>query len=223
VAPGSKEETMALQAKTIGDVVVLETPRGPIPDSDADKFSETMRALIAEGHKKILLDLAHSSYMTSRTIGMLVGVQANAFKAGAALYLCNVDKRIHNLLVIMWLTRVLNVLGSREEAIDFLSKLDLELAEDSVRFRAARVESLSTTLAYIWTNNGSAARISQGAPGGTGRAMLRMRDAVGHEVFAHTLEETGAFLSTAGKPGAWRVELDLNDYSGPLELGIEKL
>jgi len=215
---------MALQVKTVGDVVVLETPRGPIPpDAETDKFDAALRDLVQQGRKKILLDLAHSTYMTSRTIGMLVGVQANAFKNGAALYLCNVDKRIHNLLVILWLTRVLNVLGTREEALDFLNKLDLQLADDTMRFRAARVEGLNTTLAYMWTNSGAAATVSQGASSGAGRLMLRVRDAAGHEVFARSLDERGSFATTAGKPGAWRIELDLTDYTGPLELGIDKL
>jgi anti-anti-sigma regulatory factor len=215
---------MTLQAKTLGDVVVVETPRGFIPpDTETDKLDAALRGPIRDGHKKILLDLARSTHMTSRTIGMLVGVQANAFKSGAALYLCNVDKRIHNLLLILWLTRVLNVLGTRKEALDLLSKLDLQLADDVVHFRAARVENLNTTLAYMWTNNGAAATVSQEASGGAGRIMLRMRDASGHEVFARHLDEPGAFATTAGKPGAWRIELDLTDYTGPLEFGIAKL
>ena len=215
---------MALQAKLIGDVAVLESPPGtPPPDSKTDQLEAALRDTIQKGHKKILLDLGATGFMTSRTIGMLVGVQANAFNNGAALYICNVDKRIHNVLVILWLTRVLNVLGSRAEASEFLQKLDLQLAADSVHLRAARVERLNTTLAYMWTNNGAAAMVRQAASGGAGRAMLRMRDAAGHEVFARALEECGDFPTTSGKPGAWRVELDLTDYSGPIELGIAKL
>jgi anti-anti-sigma factor len=215
---------MAMQAKSMGDVEVVEAPRGFIPPgAETDKLDAMLRELVRDGHKKILLDLDRSTFMTSRTIGMLVGVQANAFKNGAAIYLCNVDKHIHHLLLILWLTRVLNVLGTRAEALDFLGRLDLQLADDRVQFRAARVENLNTTLAYMWTNTGAAATVSHTASGGAGRVMLRMRDASGHEVFARPLEECGAFASAAGKPGAWRIELDMTDYTGPLDLGIAKL
>ncbi len=75
---------MTFHVSTHGDVVVVETPRGPITDwRKIEELNATLRAQIDAGRKKILLDLANTTFMTSLTIGVLVGIQVNAFKNGA--------------------------------------------------------------------------------------------------------------------------------------------
>lgn len=202
-----------------GEIAVIETRT--LSDNALVELETIIRREIAEGRKKILVDLSQTNYMNSRGIGTLTGLQANAFRNGAALYLCNVDHRIHNLLVIMWLTRVLNVLGTRQEAVEFLAKLDVDMEDDKLHLHTARVEKLSTTLAYMWTNHGATATVQQHTPAGAGAAMVRVRDARGHEVYAHSLADDGDFNTAAGTPGDWRVELDLTDFSGPLELQLQ--
>ena len=212
---------MSIHLVMHGDIVIVETPGGTISDKALGELETAIRRQVAAGCKKILVDLGKTSFMNSRGIGSLAGLQANAFRNGAALYLCNVDHRIHNVLVILWLTRVLNVLGTREEALAFLTSLDLDLEVDALHLHSARVEKLSTTLAYMWTNHGAAATVQQHTPVAGGTAMIRVRDARGHEVYAHSLADDGDFSTMTGAPGDWRVELDLADYSGPLEFQLQ--
>jgi anti-anti-sigma factor len=213
---------MTLNVSTHGDVVVVTTPRGPITDwRKIEDLDSTLRAQVEAGYKKILLDLARTEFMTSRTIGILVGIQANAFKHGAALYLCNVTKRIRDTLLILWLLRALNVLGSREESVEFLSALDLNLATDDFAFHAGRLERFSGHLTFSWPNSGTAARVHQECCGG-GFATLHVRDASNHEVFTHNLAEHGDFATAAGRSGDWSIELDLLEYSGPLGLAVQR-
>ena len=170
---------MSIHLVMHGDIVIVETPGGTISDKALGELETAIRRQVAAGCKKILVDLGKTSFMNSRGIGSLAGLQANAFRNGAALYLCNVDHRIHNVLVILWLTRVLNVLGTREEALAFLTSLDLDLEVDALHLHSARVEKLSTTLAYMWTNHGAAATVQQHTPVAGGTAMIRVRRATG--------------------------------------------
>jgi anti-anti-sigma factor len=213
---------MTLHVSTHDDVVVVETRRGPLTDwRKIEALDSTLRAQIEAGYKKILLDLAHTEFMTSLTIGVLVGIQANASKHGAALYLCNVTKRIRDTLLILWLVRVLNVLGTREEAIALLSGLCFDLRADGFAFHAGRFERFSGHMTFSWPNTGTLARVSQECCGG-GFATLHVRDAANHEVYAHDLSEPGEFPTAFGKAGDWSIELDLLEFSGPLDLAVQR-
>ena len=122
-----KDEAMLVHVVMHGEIAVVETRT--LSDNALVELETIIRREVAEGRKKILVDLGRTNYMNSRGIGTLTGLQANAFRHGASLYLCNVDHRIHNLLVIMWLTRVLNVLGTRQDALEFLAKLDVDMED----------------------------------------------------------------------------------------------
>jgi anti-anti-sigma factor len=213
---------MTLHVSTEGDVVVVETSRGPITDwRKIEELNTLLRAQIDAGHKKILLELANTNFMTSLTIGVLVGIQVNAFKNGAALYLCNVTKRIRDTLLVLWLLRVLNVLDTREEAIAFLSTMNLNLNTDNFSVRVGPVERFSGHLTFSWPNSGSVAHVIQEACGG-GFATLHVRDATNREVYTHNLADMGRFPTSAGKAGDWSIELDFLEYSGPLQVAVQR-
>ena len=212
---------MTVHVSSHGDVVVVET-RGPLVEwRRIEEVNTALRTQIDAGQRKILLDLARTDFMTSMAIGVLVGIQVNAFKNGAALYLCNVTKRIRDTLLILWLLRVLNVLGSRDEAIAFLSTMDLTLSPDNFSFRVGQVDRFSGHLTFSWPNTGSLARVNQETCGG-GFATLHVRDAKNHEVYTHNLADMGRFPTAEGKAGDWSIELDFLEYSGPLQVAVER-
>lgn len=211
---------MKLEVVKHGSVTVVEIHPGPariVDGQDGEKLAGALRALLQEGKQKVLVDLGRVSLMTSRPIGSLVGVQAHAFKRGAALYLCNVDKRIENILVIMWLVRVLNVLGTRAEALSFLGALDLRLRPGCFEFHSPEVRDFTARLSYLWPSGENAVSVNQGAVPSGGRAMVHVVDAGGAEVFSHSATDPGQFHDVTGKPGDWRIELDLCEYSGKLD------
>lgn len=217
---------MRLESVNQGDVTIVEIHPGPsriVDGREGERLASALRALLQEGKKKILVDLGRISLMTSRPIGSLVGVQAHAFKRGAAIYLCNVDKRIQNVLVIMWLVRVLNVLGTRAEALRFLSALDLQLRPGCFEFHSPEVKDFTARLSYLWPNGDSPVSVNQGAAPSSGRAMVHVVDAGGAEIFAHSAADPGAFDGVTGRAGDWRIELDLFEYSGKLDFEMHNV
>lgn len=123
---------MSLRTTRKGDVAVV-SPQGMLVGGDeTERLEQELRGLIARGQKKILLDLARTSHLTSNPIGTLVSVHLNAASNGVAFYVCNIDKRIHNMLVIFKLINVLNVFGTCEEALAALAEVDPACSEKLV-------------------------------------------------------------------------------------------
>ncbi len=216
---------MRIEISTQGDVTIVKPHPGPsglISAEGADGLESKLRELVQHGKKKILIDLGATEFLLSRPIGSLVGVQAHAFRNGAALYLCDVDKRIHNVLVVMWLVRTLNVLGSRKEALKFLESLNVQLAAEKFEFRSAAVVDCTARLSYLWKNDAAQVTLNQASAPTSGKAMVHIVDASGEEVFAHSVLDRGAFSGMIGKAGSWRIDLDLLEYSGTVDFTIHQ-
>ena len=70
-----------------------------------------------QGHKQIALDVGGLSYMDSAGLGELVSVHAGVRRAGGEIKLCNLTKRISDLLTITKLLTVFEVYDSQSEAV----------------------------------------------------------------------------------------------------------
>lgn len=113
---------MALHREVIGDVAVV-IPEGMLKgDRETTELENSLRKLMQDGQKKILLDLQKTAWLNSIAIGMLTGVHTSAMNRGVKFAVCNVERRIHDTLVILRLLNVLNVYDKREEALEALAK-----------------------------------------------------------------------------------------------------
>ena len=214
---------MRIEVSSQGDVTIVKPHPGAsglISAEGADGLESRLRELVQNGKKKILIDLGATEHLLSRPIGSLVGVQAHAFRNGAALYLCDVDKRIHNVLVVMWLVRTLNVIGTRKEALKFLEKMNVELAPERFEFRSAAVVDCTARLSYLWNNDGTQVTLNQSSAPTSGKAMVHIVDASGEEVLAHSVLTRGEVGGMIGKAGNWRIDLDLLEYSGTVDFTV---
>jgi anti-anti-sigma factor len=108
---------MAILTEKIGDVVVV-TPEGMFRgDRETDQLESELRRHIHAGQAKLLLDLRRTEHLASVAIGMLVGVHTSATHRGLRFAVCNVERRIQNVLTIIKLINVLEVHDTREEAL----------------------------------------------------------------------------------------------------------
>ena len=113
---------MAFLTEKFGDVVVV-IPEGMLKgDNETTQLESELRRLI-QSQRKVVLDLRNTSHLNSVAIGMLAGIHTSAANRGTQFCVCNVEKRIHNMLVIVRLVNVLSVYESREEAIAALGKM----------------------------------------------------------------------------------------------------
>ena len=78
---------------------------------------DTVKDLLAKGHKKILLNLGEVNYIDSSGIGELVSAYTTTKNQGGELKLLNLTKKVHDLLQITKLYTVFDVKDDEAAAV----------------------------------------------------------------------------------------------------------
>ena len=113
---------MSIHIERQGDVAII-VPKGAIDGSGQTNELETdLRKLVYDDQKKILLDLANTPRISSIGIGVLASVHASATNRNVRLHVCNIDRRIKDVLAIVQLLRILNCFDTRKEALAAFEK-----------------------------------------------------------------------------------------------------
>ncbi len=82
---------------------------------------DTIRDVVAAGHKKILLNLGDVTYIDSSGIGELVSSFTSVRNQGGELKLLNLTKKVHDLLQITKLYTVFDVKDDEAAAVGAFS------------------------------------------------------------------------------------------------------
>jgi anti-sigma B factor antagonist len=78
---------------------------------------DTIRDVVGQGHKKILLNLGDVTYIDSSGIGELVSGFTSVRNQGGELKLLNLTKKVHDLLQITKLYTVFDIKDDEASAI----------------------------------------------------------------------------------------------------------
>jgi anti-sigma B factor antagonist len=100
------------------DGVAVLTLEGRIVLGDETvALREKVKALLAAGKKKIILNLQNVSMIDSSGLGALVTAHSSAKANGATLRLCNLGTRTNELLQMTRLVTVFEVSGTEADAV----------------------------------------------------------------------------------------------------------
>ena len=77
---------------------------------------------IEKNENKILLNLADLKYLNSSGLNVIINILTKARKSGGDVAICNVNKKITELLVITKLNSVFNVCDNADKAAEILNK-----------------------------------------------------------------------------------------------------
>jgi len=109
--------SLTIQTQQVGDVNVVRCA-GQITLGEAtSQFRNTMRQLLKEGKKSLLLDLQKVTYLDSSAIGELVGSYTSARSAGAQMKLLHLPPKIYDLLLITKLITVFETFDDEVKAV----------------------------------------------------------------------------------------------------------
>jgi anti-sigma B factor antagonist len=110
---------MALQIveKEISGVTVLALSGRLTLGDESNQLRTKIKDVLAQGRKRLVLDLGNVSYIDSAGLGTLVAGYTSSQNQGAGMKLANLTKRFHEQLNITKLVTVFEVFGSVEEAI----------------------------------------------------------------------------------------------------------
>jgi anti-anti-sigma factor len=108
---------MHVEIRKTGDVVIADLS-GKLTAGLGDQIlRDTFDELLAEGWKKILLNLSGVSFMDSAGVGELVAGLRTAQRLGAAVKLLNASPRVQSTLYIARLLPIFELYSEEGEAL----------------------------------------------------------------------------------------------------------
>ncbi len=106
-----------ISERQAGDVTILDMNGKVTIGEGSIALRSTIRRLLGEGKKKILLNLSGVGYVDSSGIGELVSSFTAVNKESGSLKLLNLTQKIQDLLAITKLLTVFDVYESESEAL----------------------------------------------------------------------------------------------------------
>ncbi len=91
-------------------------------DEGSAALRETVKQLIDQGQKRVLLNMSKVQFIDSSGIGELVSAFTSAREQGGELKLLNLSKKVHSLIQITKLHAVFDIRDDEAAAVQAFSK-----------------------------------------------------------------------------------------------------
>jgi anti-sigma B factor antagonist len=109
--------TMKASTRQVDGITVVDLSGRITLGEGSVVLRDNVRELLAQGHKKILLNLGDVTYIDSSGIGELVSGFTSVRNQGGELKLLNLTKKVHDLLQITKLYTVFDIKDDEASAI----------------------------------------------------------------------------------------------------------
>jgi anti-sigma B factor antagonist len=119
-----EEITVALKMtyREVDGVSVVALDGRIVLGEESNALREKVKSLIAEGKKKIVLNMANVTFIDSAGLGTLVAAHHSAKSQGAALKLAHLGAKFQEVLQITKLLTVFDVYNTEAEAVASFAK-----------------------------------------------------------------------------------------------------
>jgi anti-sigma B factor antagonist len=107
-----------LSVRKTETIAILDVSGKLMGGPDADVFKETIRNLLDEGFKNVVVNMSQVPFINSTGLGILISAYTTLRKEDGVLKLANVTERIDSLLMITKLGTIFETYSSEEMAID---------------------------------------------------------------------------------------------------------
>jgi anti-sigma B factor antagonist len=108
---------MNIENRVVGEIQILDCSGKITLGEGTMAIRNTVRELLKNGNKKIILNLADVNYIDSSGIGELVSSYTTVTNQGGQLKLLHLTKKIHELLAITKLLTVFPVFDDEQAAV----------------------------------------------------------------------------------------------------------
>ena len=108
---------LTIESREVAHVTILDINGRIVLGDEIGKLRDAIHALIAEGKKKIILNLAGVDYIDSSGVGELVGCYTTVRNAGGELKLLNLTQKVQDVLYVTELYTVFDVWDNEASAI----------------------------------------------------------------------------------------------------------
>lgn len=109
--------TIKMTNSEVDSVSVVRLDGRIVLGEESTSLREKVKSLLAEGKKKIVLNMADVKYIDSSGLGTLVATHVSAKALGASVRLCNLGQKFHDVLQLTKLLTVFDVYDTEAAAI----------------------------------------------------------------------------------------------------------
>jgi len=109
---------MDIKERVVDGVSVLDLSGKIVLGEGDGQVRDRIKDLLADGQRKILLNLGDVTYIDSAGLGALISSYTTTKREGGSLKLMNLTKRIQDLLAITKLITVFDTYETEAEAVD---------------------------------------------------------------------------------------------------------
>jgi anti-sigma B factor antagonist len=117
---------MHITTREVSHVSVVDINGRITLGDETERLRDTIRHLIAEGKKKIVLNLAHVDFIDSSGVGELVSCFTAVRNAGGDLKLFGLTKKVHDVLNV---TKLYTVFDVKEDEFTAVKSFDYFFAK----------------------------------------------------------------------------------------------
>ncbi|HEV1995420.1 MAG TPA: STAS domain-containing protein, partial [Candidatus Acidoferrum sp.] len=120
-----EEETnvaLKMTNREVDGVAVVALDGRIVLGEESNALREKVKALMAEGKKKVVLNMDNITFIDSAGLGTLVAAHHSVKTQGASLRLCHLGSKFQEVLQITKLLTVFDVYNSEAEAVSSFSK-----------------------------------------------------------------------------------------------------
>jgi len=101
--------SLKIATREVAHVTILDITGRIVLGEEIHSLRDAVRALVAEGKKKIILNLNGVDYLDSSGVGELVGSFTTVRNAGGELKLLNLTQKVHDVLHVTKLYTVFDI------------------------------------------------------------------------------------------------------------------
>jgi anti-sigma B factor antagonist len=120
-APISGEKGISMTVKMtnseVDGVSVVALDGRIVLGEESNSLRDKLKSLIAQGKKKIVLNMANIKYIDSAGLGTLIAVHVSAKTQGASVRLCHLGRKFHEVLQITKLLTIFDVYDTQAAAV----------------------------------------------------------------------------------------------------------
>ncbi len=117
---------MNISTREVSHVTIVDVNGRITLGDETGQLRDTIRSLIAEGKKKIVLNLAQVDYIDSSGVGELVSSYTAVRNAGGDLKLLSLTKKVHDVLNV---TKLYTVFDIKEDEFNAVKSFDYFFAK----------------------------------------------------------------------------------------------
>ena len=113
---------LKMTSREVDGVTVVALDGRIVLGEESNALREKIKSLVAEGKKKVVLNMDGVTFIDSAGLGTLVAAHHSAKAQGASLRLCHLGTKFQEVLQITKLMTIFDVYNTEAEAVASFSK-----------------------------------------------------------------------------------------------------